>query len=286
MGSLLGRWRTDQTLTFCRFGKSLAADLPMPATVWKGYLSFGLVSFPIRLFAAARPESVHFHMLHKPDTSRIKEVWYCAEENKPVEKSEIVKGYEYGKGKYVVVEEDELKKVAPPTATAMEILQFVKSDEVDPLYLEKSYYVAPEQAASKPYGLLLKAMADTQYYAVAKVTMHSREHIVIIRPAEGTLILHTMYFANELHEANKTSTVKDAKFAAKKMDLAKRLIDTLASPFKPEQYEDEYRKNLERLIEQKRKGHEVTAVKQPKPAKVVDILDALKRSLETKVARN
>jgi DNA end-binding protein Ku len=162
MGSLLGRWRTDQTLTFCQFGKSLAADLAMPATVWKGYLSFGLVSFPIRLFAAARPESVHFHMLHKPDTSRIKEVWYCAEENKPVEKSEIVKGYEYGRGNYVVLEEDELKKVAPPTA--------------------------PEEAASKPYGLLLKAMADTQYYAVAKVTMHSREHIVIIRPAEGVFV--------------------------------------------------------------------------------------------------
>jgi hypothetical protein len=97
---------------------------PMPATVWKGYLSFGLVSFPIRLFAAARAEPVHFHMLHKPDQSRIEEVWYCAEENKRVEKSEIVKGYEYSKGKYVVVEQDELKKVAPATATAMEILQF------------------------------------------------------------------------------------------------------------------------------------------------------------------
>jgi DNA end-binding protein Ku len=256
----------------------------MPATVWKGYLSFGLVSFPIRLFAAARPEPLHFHMLHKPDASRIKEVWYCAQENTPVEKSEIVKAYEYSKGKYVVVEEDELKKVAPPSATAMEILQFVKADEVDPIYFEKSYYVGPEEAASKPYGLLLKAMVDTGYYAVAKVAMHSREHIVIIRPAEGTLVLHTMYFANELHAANKAPGVANTKFAAKEMDLAKRLIDTLASPFKPEQYQDEYRKNVERLIEQKRKGREITAVPQPKPTKVVDILDALKRSLETKAA--
>src|SRR5580658_8953838 len=213
----------------------------MPATVWKGYLSFGLVSFPIRLFTAARAETVHFHMLHKKDDSRLKEVWYCAEENKPVEKNEIVKGYEYSKGKYVVVDDEDLKKVAPPTATAMEILQFVKSAEVDPIYLEKSYYVAPEAAAAKPYGLLRKAMADTGYDAVAKVAMHGREHIVIIRPGEDGLVLHTMYFTNELHEANKTRSGKDTKFAPKEMDLAKRLIDSLASPFKPQQYKDEYR---------------------------------------------
>src|SRR3954453_260963 len=129
----------------------------MPATVWKGYLSFGLVSFPIRLYAAARPETVHFHMLHKKDDSRIKEVWYCAEENKPVPRAEIVKGYEYSKGKYVVVEDAELKKIAPPPATAMEILQFGRADEVDPLVFDKSYYVGSEEAPSKPYSLLYKA---------------------------------------------------------------------------------------------------------------------------------
>jgi DNA end-binding protein Ku len=256
----------------------------MPATVWKGYLSFGLVSFPIRLYAAARPEPIHFHMLHKRDHSRIKEVWYCAEENRPLDRDEIVKGYEYEKGKYVVVDDQDLKKVAPPTATAMEILQFVKTGEVDPIYLEKSYYVAPEEAAVKPYGLLFTAMRDTGYEAVAKVAMHAREHIVVIRPADTGLILHTMYFENEINAANKTATSapKHTKFAAKEIDLARRLIDTLASPFKPQQYEDEYRGNVERLIDQKRKGREVTAVRQPKAAKVVDIFDALKRSLEQK----
>ena len=252
----------------------------MVATVWKGFLSFGLVSFPIRLFAAARAEAVHFHMLHKKDNSRIREVWYCAEENKPVPKDEIVKGYEYSKGKFVVVDDGELKKVAPPTATTMEILQFVKAADVDPVYLERSYYVTPEAAAAKPYGLLRKAMSDTGYDAVAKVAMHGREHIVIIRPQNEELILHTMYFKNELHEANKTKSVSNAKFTAKEMDLARRLIDTLASPFKPELYKDEYRENIERLIAQKRKGREVKEVSQPKPEKVVDILDALKRSLE------
>ncbi len=252
----------------------------MAATVWKGSLSFGLVSFPIRIFAAARAETVHFHMLHKRDNSRIKEVWYCAEENKPVPKDQIVKGYEYSKGKFVVVDPEELKKVAPPTATTMEILQFVKAAEVDPVYLEKSYYVSPEPAGAKPYALLQKAMSDSGYDAIAKVAMHAREHIVIIRPQDEALILHTMYFKSELHEANKTKSVPHATFTAKEMDLARRLIDTLASPFKPELYKDEYRENIERLIDQKRKGREITELSQPKPAKVVDILDALKRSLE------
>jgi len=258
----------------------------MPATVWKGYLSFGLVSFPIRLMAAARPDPIHFHMLHKPDKSRIKEVWYCAEEDKAVDKSEIVKGYEYAKGKYVIVDPDELKKVAPRTATTMEILQFVKGDEVDPLYFDKSYYVAPEEANAKPYGLLMNAMSQTGFDAVAKVAMHGREHIVVIRPAENGLVLHTMYFANELNAANKVATPKDSKYSGKEMDLAKRLIDTLAGPFKPEQYEDEYRKNVERLIEAKKKGHSVSEVAQPKPKKVVDIMEALKQSLQAKPAHH
>jgi DNA end-binding protein Ku len=254
----------------------------MPATVWKGYLSFGLVSFPIRLAAAARPETIHFHMLHRKDSSRIKEVWYCAEEDKPVDRADIVKGFEYAKGKYVVVAEEELKKVAPPTATTMEILQFVKAGEVDPVYLEKSYYVIPEAAASKPYALLRQAMADTSFYAVAKMAMHAREHIVIIRPADEGLVLHTMYFENELHKSNQGEKPSAGKFTGKEIALAKQLIDTLASPFKPQQYKDEYKENVERLIAQKRKGHTVAPVEQPKMKPVVDIMEALRRSLESR----
>src|SRR6185369_209856 len=117
----------------------------MPATVWKGFLSFGLVSFPVRLFSAARADHIRFHMLHRKDLSRIKEVWYCAEEDKPVNRSDIVKGYEISKGEYVAVEEEELKKIAPPTASTMEIVQFVRDKEVDPVYFESSYYVAPDE---------------------------------------------------------------------------------------------------------------------------------------------
>src|SRR6266699_1819693 len=140
----------------------------MPATVWKGFISFGLVSFPVRLFSAARAETVHFHMLHRKDLSRVKEVWYCAEEDKPIERADIVKGYEASKGEYVVVGEEELKNIAPATASTMEILQFVREADVDPIYFERSYYVAPGDKVDKPYALFLKALQDTKYSAIAK----------------------------------------------------------------------------------------------------------------------
>jgi DNA end-binding protein Ku len=251
----------------------------MPATVWKGYLTFGLVSFPIRLFAAARPEPVHFHLLHKKDLSRVKEVMYCAAEDKPLDRSEIVKGYEYEKNHYVVIDPEELEKVAPPTARAMEILQFVKTDEIDPILFEKSYYVGPEESVSRPYSLLLEAMKQTKYDALAKVAMHGREHIVILRPAENGIVLHTMYFTDELHKRNEASVPKPAKFDKKELDLAKKLIDTLASAFQPEKYHDEYKQNVEKLIEAKRKGHKVTPIRQPRRAPVIDLMQALQQSL-------
>lgn len=251
----------------------------MPATVWKGYVSFGLVSFPVRLYAAARPEPVRFHLLHKKDLSRVKEVMFCAKEDKPLERSEIVKGYEYEKNRYVVVEPEELKKIAPPTATVMEILQFVRMDEIDPIFFEKSYYVAPEGTVSKPYSLLLAAMKETKYDAVAKVSMHGREHIVILRPAERGIVLHTMYFVDELHKANEVPVPSTAKFDKKEIDLARKLIETLSGPFKPEQFHDEYKQNVEELIEKKRKGQKVTPIRQPKAAPVIHLMEALQKSL-------
>jgi DNA end-binding protein Ku len=258
----------------------------MPATVWKGYLSFGLVSFPVRLFAAARAQTVHFHMLHKKDGSRVKEVWYCAEEDKPIERSEIVKGYEVSKGRYVEVDDEELKKIAPPTASSMEILQFVKNSDVDPLFFESSYYLAPEEKVSKPYALFLAALTETKYYAIAKIAMHNREHVVIIRPAEGGgLVLHTMYYSGELRGANKAETPK-TKFSGKELELAKSLIEHLAAPFKPAEFHDAYRENVERLIEQKKSGKKTTAVKQPpRKAAVINLTEALKRSLKASASR-
>src|SRR5438093_280687 len=139
----------------------------MASSVWKGHLTFGLVSFPVRLFSAARPVTVSFNMLHEPDHSRVKQMIYCQAEDKPISRNEIVKGYEYEKDYYVVVDEEDIKKVAPKTAKVMEIQEFVKSDDVDPIYLESSYYMAPDEGGQKPYALLFEAMRQSKYYAVA-----------------------------------------------------------------------------------------------------------------------
>src|SRR5580693_5353489 len=159
----------------------------MAAIVWKGYISFGLVSFPVRLFSAARAETIHFHMLHKKDQARVKEVWYCVEEDKPITRADIEKGYEISKSKYVVVEDEELKKIAPPTATTMDVLQFVGNDEVDPIYFQSSYYIAAEDKTAKPYVLFMAALSETKQDAIARIAMHNREHVVLIRPSNGGL---------------------------------------------------------------------------------------------------
>jgi len=242
-------------------------------------LSFGLVSFPIRLFSAARPEHIRFNMLHRKDLSRIKEVWYCAKEDKPVDRSEIVKGYEVRKGDYVVVEEEELKKVQPPSATTMEIVRFVHDKDVDPIYFESSYYVGPDETVSKPYELFLQALTETGYDALAKVTMHNREHSVLIRAGKAGLLLHTLFYPDEIREANQPTVKPSKKASTKELALAKTLIQHLAGPFKPEELHDTYRENVERLIEQKSKGQKITAVEKTRKAPVIDLMEALKRSL-------
>src|SRR5436190_23636333 len=143
----------------------------MASSVWSGYLTFGLISMPVKLFSGARGERVSFHMLHRDDNVRIKQQLYCPADERVVERSEIVKGFEYRKGEYVIVEPEEIKKIEPKTAKAMEILQFVKAEEVDPIYFESSYYLMPEEAGRRPYALLARALQETKYLAIAKLTM-------------------------------------------------------------------------------------------------------------------
>ena len=257
----------------------------MPSIVWKGYVSFGLVSFPIRLFSAGRAEGVHFHMLHRKDLSRVKEVWYCAEEDKPIERSEIVKGYEAGNGEYVVVEDEDLKAIAPATATTMDILQFVRDAEVDAVYFERSYYVAPGDAVTKPYALFLKALKETKCSAIAKVSMHGREHTVLIRAAEDSLMVHTLFYPDELHADNQQSITGKVGTSRQELDLATKLIHQLAGPFRPEQFHDTYRENIVKLIEQKKKGRRFTVEAKPKRAPVIDLMEALKKSLKSPAGR-
>lgn len=251
----------------------------MASTVWKGHLTFGLVSLPVKLYSAARSETVSFNQLHKSDHSRVKQVLYCQVEDKPVPRSELVKGYEYEKDKYVVIDEEEIKKVAPRTAKTMEILEFVKSAEVDPVYFESSYYLAPDEAGEKPYALLFEAIRRSGYIALAKIAMHNREHIVMLRPGKYGILMHTMYYKDEVRQTEEfrtdTSLVKD-----KELELATSLIDSLTAEFEPDKYKDNYRENLKALIQAKVEGKETIAAPPPQHlAPVVDIMEALKMSL-------
>jgi DNA end-binding protein Ku len=255
----------------------------MATTVWKGHLTFGLISIPVRLFAAARGERVSFNQLHNVCHSRLKQPLFCPVCNRNVERSEIVKGYEYDKDQYVLFNEEELDKIEPPSARVMEILEFVKLDEMDPLYFDSSYYITPEDPGLKAYKLLMQAMEETGYGAIAKVTMHQREHIVVIRPGAKNLTLHTMFYSNEIRAAETLNTDKvEVKDQEKK--LAEQLIQSLAAPFKPEKYRDEYSDSVRAMIAAKLQGQEVAEAPQPHLAPVIDLMEALKKSIAEKQA--
>jgi DNA end-binding protein Ku len=254
----------------------------MATSIWKGHLTFGLVSIPVRIFAAARSERISLNQLHKECNSRIRMPLFCPTCQRQVERSEIVKGYEYEKDQYVLFDEEELDKIQPPSARTMEILEFVKVEEIDPLYYDASYYITPEEEGKKAYSLLLKAMEETNYAAIAKVTMHGREHIVVIRPRENGMTMHTMYYANEIRdvaEYGKTD-LSAPKEAEKK--LAEQLIESLAAPFEPKKYRDEYQEQMKEMIAAKQEGRTVTTVQQPKLAPVIDLMDALRKSIASK----
>src|SRR5512146_1790527 len=215
----------------------------MPASVWTGYLTFGLISMPVRLFSGARDERVSFHMLHRKDLSRVKQQLICAEEGEVVERDDTVKGYEFRKGEYVVIEPEEIKKMEQKTAKAMEILEFVPTDQVDPLYFDASYYLRPEEAGKRPYALLSKAMEETRYVAIAKLTMHNREYTVFLRPHEGGMMLHTMYYAEEVKKVEGYGA-PDVELKESEVKVANQSMEALADDWEPEKYHDTFQDNL------------------------------------------
>lgn len=211
----------------------------MAATVWKGHLTFGLISIPIRLFSAARGERLSFNQLHKECHSRLKQPLFCPTCNRMVERTEIVKGYEYEKDQYVLFSEEELDKVEPASARTMEILEFVKLDEVDPLYFDASYFATPEEAGAKAYQLLMRAMEQSGYAAIAKLCMHQREYIVVVRPRAKGLTLHTMFYSNEIRQVAEYGQTDKVELKDQEKKLAQQLIESLAATFEPEKYHDD-----------------------------------------------
>jgi DNA end-binding protein Ku len=251
----------------------------MASTVWKGYISFGLITIPIRLFAAARTERVSFNQIHQKCGSRIKQQTYCPVCERVVERSELVKGYEVEKDRYVIVDEDEIKGVAPPSSDTMEIFEFVKAQGIDPIFYDASYFMVAEDAGKKAYHLLLETMRKSGYSAIAKVTMHQREFTVVVRPHENGLLLHTMFYPEEVRDVpefghNDNITVKPQEVA-----LAEKLVEGLAADFDPSKYHDDYQKRLLEMIEAKREGQTVASEAPRKRAPVIDLMQALQKSL-------
>ena len=251
----------------------------MAASVWSGYLTFGLISMPVRLFSGARSQSISFNMLHRTDQSRLKQQYVCQADGQVVERSEIVKGYEFRKDEYIVIEPDEIKKIEPQTAKTMEILEFVKESEVDPVYFDASYYMLPEDAGRRPYALLTKALEESEYVAIAKLTMHNREYTVFLRPHSGGMLLHTMYYAEEVKQVEGFGP-PDVELKDAEVKIAHQLINALADKWDPEKYHDNFQENLKKLIETKLEGGKVVEIDKPKKlAPVVDLMAALKQSL-------
>jgi DNA end-binding protein Ku len=211
--------------------------------------------------------------------TRVKQQLYCPADNRVIDRSEVVKGYEYRKNEYVVIEPEEIKKIEPKTAKTMEILEFVKASDVDPVYFESSYYMMPEEAGRRPYALLTKALEESDYVAIAKLTMHNREYTVFLRPREGGLMLHTMYYEEEVRKVEGFGA-PDVELKESEVKVAHQLIEALAAEWEPEKFKDEFQENLKKLIEAKLEGGEIAEVEKPKKmAPVVDLMAALKESL-------
>src|ERR1700719_1085053 len=257
----------------------------MASSVWKGMISFGLVSIPIRMYAAARSKRTYLHQVHSKCNTRLKQPLFCPTCDRIVDRSEVIKGYEYETGQYVLIEGEEIKKITPPSGGTMEILTFVNRDDVDPIYFESSFMALPEAHAEKPYRLLLKALEDTKKMGVAKVTMHQREYTIFILARNNGLTLHTMYYQNEIAAVEGYGKNYDVKLKPEEVKLADQLVESLSAPFKPEAYKDEFQERLNQLIEAKLKGKTITAAPKTTKAPVIDMMQALKKSLEGRGAK-
>ena len=257
----------------------------MASTVWKGYITFGLITIPVRLYAAARTERVSFNQIHEVCGSRIKQQTYCPQCERVIERSELVKGYEVEKERYVIVSDEEVKSVAPASSDNMEILEFVKAEGIDPIYFDASYFMVPEDAGKKAYHLLLQTMQKSGYSAIAKIAMHQREYTVVVRPHPDGLLLHTMFYPEEVREVPEFKRDDSVSVKPQEVALAEKLVEGLAADFDPSKYHDEYQGRLLGMIEAKKEGQPVHAEEPKRRAPVIDLMQALQKSLGELPAR-
>jgi len=254
----------------------------MPArSIGSGTISFGLVSIPIRVFVATHSEQLGFNMLHEACGTRIKQQLYCPQDERVIERNETIRGYQFAKDRYVRFTDEELKALEAEANRAIDIHEFVPLDKVDPIYFEDAHYLGPDKGAEKAYHLLADAMRATGKVALAQFVRGGKEHLVVIRPYDGGLVLHSMFYADEVRSIDEVDMGGEPKVRPNELQMAERLIEQLSSDdFRPDQYKDEYRERLQEVVQKKVAGEEVTIAEPEKPrAQVIDLMDALKASL-------
>ena len=256
----------------------------MARAIWKGSISFGLVNIPIALYPATRREELKFRLLRKSDLSPVNYKRVAEKDGKEVAWDQIVKGYEYEKGKYVVLKDEDFQRVDLEATQTVDIKDFVDQEEIDPMFFYKPYYLEPQKGGDKAYALLRDSLKDTNKVGVAKVVIKTRQYLAGVKPEDGVLVLELMHFADELADPEKLHLPKKMEVGKREMSMAKSLIDGMTSKWEPEKYKDDYREALMEVIEEKVEagGKEIEEKprKAPKPTKVIDLVSVLQKSLE------
>jgi DNA end-binding protein Ku len=251
-----------------------------PRSMWKGAISFGLVTIPVSVFPATEEKSLKFNQLHDEDMGRIRYKRVCSVDGEEVDYEHIVKGYEIEKDRYVVITDEDLDAVPVESSRAIDIRQFVELDEIDPILFKKSYYLVPEETGAKAYALLRKALSEENKVGIAKVSFRDKEHLAALRFKDDVFVLETMYWPDEIRAAEFDTLEADEKVRANEVDMAKSLIQNLTEPWQPDAYKDEYREALMDIVERKVAGEPIEAPAAAAPARVVDLMDALKASVD------
>jgi DNA end-binding protein Ku len=255
----------------------------MARAIWSGAISFGLVNIPVRLYSAVSRKTVRFHQLDSADNGRIQQKRVNPRTGEEVPYENLVKGYEIGPDTYVVIDPDELDSLAPEKTRTIDIEDFVDIDQIDPIFYDHPYYLAPGTGAEKAYKLLLDAMNESGKVAIARVVLRSKENLVAIRPRDGVMTMETLLFADEVIPPDSLDDMPDSlgkKTTKRELDMAQQLIDSLSGDFEPEKYRDEYRDRVLDLIERKAQGEEIVVEEQPEePKKVPDLMAALEASI-------
>jgi DNA end-binding protein Ku len=253
----------------------------MPRTMWKGAISFGLVSIPVALYPATEEKALRFNQLHDEDHGRIKYQRVCAIDGDEVPYEHIVKGYEYEKDRYVILTDEDFDAVPVESSRSIDILQFVDLEEIDPIYFKKTYYLVPEEIGVKAYTLLREAMTETGRVGIAKVSFRDKEHLAALRFKDEVFVLETMYWPDEIRAAEFDELGKSAKIKVRPQEvkMAESLIENLTSGFDPSEYHDDYRQALLQIVEKKVAGEDIEIVPAREETKVVDLMEALKESV-------